>query len=198
MSLPLRLLVDQDGVLADWGPEYNRQLNMAGSIAANIPRHEERTNWHLHEGRTEVEKRIIRGIMAKPGFYANLEPIPGAKEVLKDLVKQGVDVRIVSSPFISNPTCASDKMNWIVKHYGSHWGSRLILTTDKTTVRGDVLIDDKPEITALDGTPGAPEWRHVLFGDYAYNRHVTDRPRLLRWTARDLSFAVWEALAVAA
>jgi 5'-nucleotidase len=42
----------------------------------------------------------------------------------------------------------------------------VILTRDKTLVRGDILVDDKPTIAGL----ATPLWRHILF-DQPYNRH---------------------------
>lgn len=177
----MRILCDMDGVIADWGNGYGRRLDTYGEAAANIPRHHEQVTFDLNAGRTPEEEKIIAEVMVHPGFYADLEPVPGAKKALKEMLKAGHDVRIVTSPWVSNPTCASDKLNWVVKHYGSHWGPRVIITADKTLVRGDILIDDKPEVTgALE-----PEWEHVLF-DQPYNQGVARR-RLLDWSGwRDI------------
>ncbi|MBT2484761.1 MULTISPECIES: 5' nucleotidase, NT5C type [unclassified Microbacterium] len=178
----MRILVDMDAVIAHWGDEFDRCLDLAGDAAANIPRTAFQAQWDLTFGRTDAEKVLIEQIMTKPGFYSRLEPIPGAREALKAAVKAGHDVRIVSSPYISNPTCASDKLAWIMRHYGSHWASRLVLTNDKTIVHGDFLIDDKPKISGS----MEPTWKHIVFGDYAYNRHVTDRARLHDWAEMPL------------
>lgn len=161
----MRLLVDQDAVICHWGDAYDEALDSYGPEAGGIPRTKDQQQWNLNEGRTELEKQIIESIMTTPGFYRHLKPLPGAKQALKAAVKAGHDVRIVSSPYISNPTCASDKIDWIVQHYGKHWANRLILTNDKTVVHGDFLIDDKPVITGS----MEPTWEHIVFGDYAYN-----------------------------
>lgn len=182
----MRLLVDQDAVISSWGDGFDRRLDAYGEAAANIPRTAHQQQWDLNAGRTPAEVKIIREVMEAPGFYRDLEPIPGAKRALKDALRAGHDVRIVSSPFISNPTCASDKLDWIVRHYGSHWGSRLVLTNDKTIVRGDILVDDKPEISgSMD-----PSWMHVVFGDYAYNRHV-EGPRVTHWSSETLEQIIY-------
>lgn len=173
----MRFLVDMDAVIAHWGPEFDRCLDAFGADAANIPRTADQQQWDLNYGRTERERVIIAAIMQESGFYSRLEPIEGAREALKAAVKSGHDVRIVSSPYISNPTCASDKLAWITRYYGSHWASRLVLTNDKTIVHGDILIDDKPEITGS----MEPTWEHIVFGDYAYNRSV-DRARMVAWS----------------
>lgn len=75
-----------------------------------------------------------------------------------------------------NLTCVRDKLDWLDRHVGEGWSSRAIITTDKTRIRGDVLIDDKPTITG----EFTPEWVHVLF-DQPYNQHITDKARLTDW-----------------
>lgn len=179
----MRLLVDMDAVIAHWGPEFDRSLDRIGVGTAGIPRTAFQEDWDLNKGRTEAEKAIIQRVMTEPGFYRRLEPIAGAKEALRAAVKTGHDVRIVSAPYISNPTCASDKIDWIVRHYGSHWASRLILTNDKTVVHGDFLIDDKPKITGS----MKPTWKHVLFGNYAYNQSAIAHGRIAYWTPYTLT-----------
>jgi len=171
----MRILVDMDGVIADWGKAYGESLDLFGVDALGIPRHHQQTTFNLNEGRTAAEKAIIKQVMCETGFYDRLEPIYGSRNALREMVKEGHDVRIVTSPWVSNPTCASDKLNWVVKHYGAHWGQRVIITTDKTLVRGDVLIDDKPQVKGS----ARPLWKHILF-DQPYNRDV-NKPRIRDW-----------------
>lgn len=177
----MRFLVDADAVIAHWGPEYDRCLDRVGEAAAGIPRTANQEQWDLKAGRTPEECAIIESIMQEPGFYSRLEPIEGARQALKAAVNAGHDVRIVSAPYISNPTCASDKFDWVTRHYGKHWASRLILTNDKTVVHGDFLIDDKAKITGS----MEPTWEHIVFGDYAYNQD-TDNWRIHVWTPNTL------------
>jgi 5'-nucleotidase len=176
------ILADMDGVIADWGHGYGESLDAHGEAAARIPRHRDQRSFNLHEGRTPEEIAIIASVMVEPGFYSKLRPIPGAKVALKNMVRAGHHVRIVTSPWASNPTCASDKLNWIVRHYGSQWARRVIIASDKTAVRGDILIDDKPEVTG----DFAPEWEHVYFTQ-PYNEALPGRRRLNSWEE-------WESL----
>ena len=172
----MRILVDMDGVIADWGAAYGESLDAFGADAADIPRHKDQRSFNLNDGRTDRERAIIGAVLVEPGFYSRLQPIPGAKPALRAMRKAGHDVRIVTSPWVSNPTCASDKLNWVADRYGSHWAARVIITTDKTLVHGDVLIDDKPEVTGIE----TPSWEHVLF-DQPYNRDVTGKRRIRDW-----------------
>lgn len=165
-----------DGVIADWGHAYGESLDRYGDAAANIPRHRDQRSFNLHEGRTPEESAIIRSVMVEDGFYSRLQPVPGARAALKAMTKAGHDVRIVTSPWVSNPSCASDKLNWVVEHYGQYWGARVIITTDKTLVRGDILIDDKPEVIGSQ----EPTWEHVYFTQ-PYNEHIPGRRRINDW-----------------
>jgi 5'-nucleotidase len=49
--------------------------------------------------------------------------------------------------------------------------NRIILTKDKTLIKADYIIDDKPEIS---GVENMPAWEHIIF-DRPYNRQVNKR-----------------------
>lgn len=79
-------------------------------------------------------------------------PIPGALKAITDL-ELAFDVWIVSTPWPSNPDSSAAKTRWCRRHLGT--ANRLILTQDKTMVRGDILVDDKPALVG--------PWRHVEY-----------------------------------
>jgi 5'-nucleotidase len=89
----------------------------------------------------------------------------GAAQAVTDLMSEGFDVYICTSPLVQYRNCVLEKYEWVEEHLGSEFTERVILTRDKTLVRGDVLIDDKPVIGGI----STPQWRHVLF-DQPYNR----------------------------
>jgi 5'-nucleotidase len=117
----------------------------------------------------------ILAAMDRPGFYAELEPVEGAAAALHEMVEAGYDVAICTSPWLSNPTCVQDKLDWAELHIGAGWADKTIITKDKTRVRGHILIDDKPTVTGA----VAPEWRHVFFTQ-AYNAALQG-PRISTW-----------------
>lgn len=169
------ILVDMDGVLADWGGSYSRHLDR-NLAPVTIRRHQQQQSFDLFEGVDPEHHHHIHKIMEHPGFYAELEPIEGAAQALDDMLWNGFDVRIVTSPWPSNPTCASDKLDWAEEHLGHGWAKRVVITSDKTIVVGDYLIDDKPDIK---GYLPRPFWKHILF-DQPYNQEST-QPRIKRW-----------------
>lgn len=174
-----RILVDMDGVLANWGARYDAGLDAQGSAARFIPRTRDQRTFELFADRSNTECDVIHKVLSEPGFYADLQPIPGAIRAMQDLSTDGHDVRICTSPWVTNPTCVQDKFDWVERHLGREWLSQIIMTNDKAMVAADVLIDDRPDI------PGAwaATWNQVLF-DQPYNgdpENSIPRPRIRDW-----------------
>jgi 5'-nucleotidase len=176
----MRIAVDLDGVIANWGKQWDRYLDdIAG--AERIPRHHQQLTFDLKAGLNSDERQIVDEVMATPGFYADLDPINGAIEGLHYLAALGHDVTICTSPWIANPTCASDKLAWVRYHLGDDWAKKTIITFDKTLVRGDFLIDDKPELSGS----MEPTWEHIVYAQ-PYNVDVIDKRRLMDWSVTEV------------
>jgi 5'-nucleotidase len=90
------------------------------------------------------------------------------------MLAAGHDVRICTSPLTRFENCVPEKFLWVQRHLGDDWVQRIILTKDKTLVRGDVLIDDKPEVTGR----LEPSWEHIVF-EAPYN--TASNARRLNW-----------------
>jgi len=102
-----------------------------------------------------------------------MEPIEGSLETLREIEMLGISVFICTSPLSQYENCVVEKYRWVEKYLGKEWIGRIILTKDKTLIRGDYLIDDKPEITGSNN----PVWEHVLY-ERPYNQKVTGKRRL--------------------
>lgn len=165
------ILIDQDGVLADFEAGVNERWQQ--QFGENLPiLPNERKNFYLADDLPQYREQIYE-IFSSEGFFANLPPIAGAIDALHELLAVGHDVRICTAPITAYRHCVAEKFMWVERYLGKEWINRIILTKDKTWVRGDILIDDKPEIT---GTL-TPVWQHWVY-DQAYNRHLTDNPRI--------------------
>lgn len=172
----MRILVDMDGVIANWGKTYDQHID-AFFPGLKLTKTAQQRSFDLMEGLDIRGRNAVKRIMDWPGFYRKLEPMPWAVQALQEMLFEGHDVHIVTSPWLTNPTCASDKVAWIAEHLGASWTKRLIITSDKTIIRGDILIDDKPEITGA----MTPTWEHVIFTQ-PYNAEISDlRERLSNW-----------------
>lgn len=102
-------------------------------------------------------------------FFENLEPIDGAVEAYFKL-KEKYDVKILTRPSVFNPLSYMEKRLWIEKHLGFGECKKLIMSCDKTLLRGRYLIDDLEQKGAFEpeweqikfGSPGFPNWESVL------------------------------------
>lgn len=169
------ILVDQDGVLANYLARFIEVWRSEHPEKILVPF--ERSLEHDIEKNYPPEYRdIIDEIVVREGFFGSFAPIDGAKEALETMLALGHDVRICTAPKRDHTFCVPEKLAWIDKYLGRKWAERTIITRDKTLVHGDILIDDKPNIT---GVVSRPSWEHVFY-DQPYNRRFGQRR--LNWS----------------
>lgn len=166
------ILVDMDGVICDWQGKFDELLQ---DHYPHIPLllRENMTVFKSQSLYAEEHQDEIAEMMDREGFYRTLNPIEGAVEALNEMAEE-YEVFLCTAPYVTNVTCASEKMDWVREHLGQDWTERMIITSDKTLARGEILIDDKPVITGA----MVPVWKHIVF-DAPYNRHI--EARIDRW-----------------
>lgn len=80
--------------------------------------------------------------MHKEGFFRDLKPIDGAIENIKKLIASDLfEIYILSVPLYTNPHSYKEKAEWIIEHL-PELSKRIILTQDKSLLKGNYLIDD--------------------------------------------------------
>jgi len=166
------ILIDMDDVLADFDGEfYRRWLKIHPDKPLTHPG--ERKSFYVKDDSPENYYPLITEINTAPGFVRNLPLIEGGKEAINEMKDSGHTLFICTSPLLKFQNCVKEKYEWVDEHLGPEWVKRLILTRDKTLVRGDYIIDDKPEISGNVN----PVWEHILY-DKPYNRNITWKKRL--------------------
>lgn len=166
------ILLDQDGPLADFEGGFLEQWRAKFPNEIFIPLEQRKSFYIVKDYPVELKDKI-EGVCYAPGFYLNLPPVSGAIDAVKQLVETGNQVIICTTPFSQYENCVLEKYQWLEKYLGRDFTRKIILTRDKTLIRGDILIDDKPEITGI----AQPEWEHIVF-DFPYNRHVSGKRRI--------------------
>jgi 5'-nucleotidase len=172
---PQRILVDMDGVIADLEQGFLDKFKIKYPYLPFVQL-SNRTTFYIREDYPKNIHPEVESIYTAPDFFANLPPISGAIDALNEMQQFGHTVKICTSPLTRYQYCVEEKYYWVEKNLGKEWVKNLILTKDKTEVRGDLLIDDKPKV---EGDLN-PTWEHILF-DQPYNRMITGQRRLLHW-----------------
>lgn len=170
----MRILIDMDGVIADFDEEFLKRWRRRHPDKLYIPL-EERNTFYLKDSYPEELQPLVAEILLESSFFREMVPIPGAKEALEEMQARGIEVFICSSPLSTYNNCVLEKYEWIEKVLGPTWVRQIVLTKDKTIIKGDFLIDDKPAIT---GVQDPPEWEHIVF-DRPYNK--SSNKRRLTW-----------------
>ena len=178
LSAPV-ILLDMDGVLVDWDAGFVKAWGGLSPI-------DRRKSYAMEDCvPPEYRERAVE-VFHRRRFFAELPPRAGAVDAVRRMVGVGLRVYFCTAPVLTSEWCASEKYEWIIRHFGQSAAVRIIMTSDKTAVRGDVLIDNKPRITGAH----VPHWQHIIF-DAPYNRAAVDRTRLMAWDR-------WEDAVVAA
>lgn len=165
-GLPV-LLFDLDGICSDlarkWLETYNRDWQDQLTLDQIV-------EWEWHKFvKPECGKKIYH-YLSRPGFFADLEPIPGCREVLESLAHRVELVVVTASP----KEAMRDKVEWVRRHLPFVHRSNIVITYRKDLVRGDFMFDDAPR-----------NLRHFqgirIMMDYPYNRDFHDCYRVHNW-----------------
>lgn len=80
-----------------------------------------------------------------PNIFRNLKPIEGAIASVNQLLEsEKYEVYFLSTAPWNNPSAWTDKRLWLEEQFGDVINRKLILTHRKDLIRGDILIDDRP------------------------------------------------------
>jgi 5'-nucleotidase len=82
--------------------------------------------------------------MYEPGFFIGLKVIPGALSAVREIIRMGYEVQILSQPVDVSSHSYSEKVQWIGLHFPDLI-SKINFTQDKGNFVGDYLIDDNEE-----------------------------------------------------
>ena len=166
------ILVDQDGVLADFEGGFLQNWKLKYPDRFYVP-FEKRVTVDIEPQYPKEFENDIKEIMCSKGFVRSLLPKQGGLEAVIEMRNNDHEVFICTSPLSKSKYCVQEKYEWVEEHLGSEWKKRIIVTKDKTLIFSDYLIDDRPVIKGVRN----PLWEHILY-DSPYNQDMTSKRRL--------------------
>jgi 5'(3')-deoxyribonucleotidase/uncharacterized protein with PQ loop repeat len=184
-SRRLRIAIDMDEVMADALGEHVRRYNAAFGTAITVA---ELHGRHLEEYVPTAHRAAAEALL-DASFFADLEPMPGCQDVVRDLHEQH-DVFIVTAAM--DVPCSFDaKYRWLQRHFPFIPPSRIVFCGDKGIVEADYLIDDRARHFArFKGRP-------LLFSA-PHNAHEHRYPRVASWAEVRELFGTKQTAGVAA
>jgi 5'(3')-deoxyribonucleotidase len=88
----------------------------------------------------EIERHMIDEIFSTDDFFLHLPVLRGAQTAVKRL-ERNFDVYILTRPWLQAEHPFMDKYNWLGKYFPKY-ADKIIATSQKQIVYGDILIDD--------------------------------------------------------
>jgi 5'(3')-deoxyribonucleotidase len=167
----MRILCDIDSVMAQtmkhWLSIYNKKY-FDNLIVEDV------TLWDIDKVVKPSCGMAIYNIIKEPGFFYDLEPMPGMVKAIGELQAAGHEIILVSSSPRKGKTSAYDKVRWVEKYLPDFNTEDIVFTHRKDVVSGDLMLDDAPH--NIEAFPGL-----TCVFDQPWNRKVRSNFRVSDW-----------------
>ena len=164
-------LVDCDGPLADLCHLWYKRHNQTCRICTEPLTPEKVVSWDTHKY-VACGKHIYSYLETDMTIWRYARTIPGAKRILRRMSEY---VRpVVVTTVTAGPQARLYRVEWIRRHFPFINPLDIVITKEKTCVRGDIILDDAPH-NLVNHTAE----RLVL--DYPWNRDFSDALRVFNW-----------------
>lgn len=168
-----------DGPIVQFEEKFNQLWQLRYPELPFVPL-EERVGLKMELNYPMEFRQMIKDLICEDYFARDLKPTPGAIVAINQMMEMGHEVHVCTSPLRNSDTNASDKFAWIKTHFGYKFTENVTVTSDKTLMIGDVLIDDNPDVSVGGAIP-IPVWKHLLF-EVSHNKHVRKEHETVNWT----------------
>lgn len=177
----LRIAVDMDEVITD---TLGKQLCLYNQRYGTSASRKDLHGKNLVDIAPAQHKEWLVSMLHEPGFFADLEPIPGSLEGMAKLCAQH-DVFIASAA-TQFPNSFNEKLAWLKLYLPQIPLNHIIFCGDKSILNVDYLIDDSAY--HFEGLRGVG----LLF-DAPHNREKNGYFRVHRWEEVEVAIALHEA-----
>ncbi len=132
----LTILIDMDDVLQDLIGNWVNVLNTKFGTNVGV---EDIIDWNIENFFPNVSREELFSTLRDPNLWYSLKATPGAQETVKQIIKDGHTVRVVTaSHYIGLPA----KIEHFLSLYPFLSWKDIIIAYDKSVISGDVIIDD--------------------------------------------------------
>lgn len=167
------LLLDCDEVLGDF---LSSALPIISKHAKKEIATHHLTEWDIFAGLPDkIEKKCYREF-SKKGFCQNIKPFEDAQKIMPTLLEEA-EVYIVTSPLRST-YWHQERVDWLRTHMGIP-SNRVILTSAKHMVQGDIFVDDRP--LNIERWEQRNPGRYAFLWDRPFNRGAKHLTRAKSW-----------------
>lgn len=133
------ILLDLDNTLNDnlekWLEAYNKDYNDKLTT-------KDIKTWNHHTYTKPECGEKFYDYLKQPGWFLNLDPLPGAQEFVQKLQDDNHQVYIVTACQLEWKHSIGEKMEWVLKYFPSIDKKHFITAHHKYLIKGDVLDDD--------------------------------------------------------
>lgn len=132
--------LDCDGILADFVSAY---LDLVHQHTGRRHSHADVTDFELSKCvvSKEEDNHIWQNLIDRPGWIAGMMDLPGASAAVEEL-RAIAKVGVLTSPHLG-PFWMHERAQWLLAR--GFKKRDIIFASDKSHVRGDVLIDDRKD-----------------------------------------------------
>ncbi|HVC46395.1 MAG TPA: hypothetical protein VND90_04030 [Terracidiphilus sp.] len=134
-----RICVDMDEVMADTLAEHLRRYNQAFDEDVTPDDLAGKGLWEVAPADRQAQ---LRAFLDAEDFFEDLDLMPGAQEVLKDLSTR-FEIFIATQAMVV-PNSLGSKYRWLQRHFAFIPPTHYVFCGTKSILRADYLIDDMP------------------------------------------------------
>ena len=155
----MRYVFDVDGVVADFVSSALVHIN---DLIGTSYRPDDVTMWAMESMLPDHMRQQFFDKLSTPGFCRNLGQFHDAVAVIRELQDTGHEVVFATSPW-SSDTWINERTAWLHERFGPVDVHHL---HDKTSVSGDVFVDDKPSHIVAWAAANPQGWAYLMNRPY--------------------------------
>lgn len=133
------LLIDMDCTLVNMLPPWLKRYNEETGSKVKLSDIKE-----YDVGLVCTNQKVLYDLLDEPGFFFNMDPMPGAQKYFQKLIDDGYDLVVVTQPPRRVDLAVRDKRRWMKKYFPNFELMNMIFCHRKNLIDGALLFDDKP------------------------------------------------------